>query len=69
LLLDYVLLSKHLNILHAKYTVMYGDNSEVNKSYGIGAFPQVVLIGKDGKVIYSGGLDVERLESLIKSNM
>ncbi len=52
-----------------KYTVMYGDNADVNKSYGIGAFPLVVLIGKDGKVIYSGGLDVEKLTGLIEENM
>ncbi len=49
-----------------KYVVMYGDKPEVNKSYGIVAFPQVVLVGKDGNVIYSGGIDINKLEELIE---
>ena len=49
-----------------KFGVMYGDKPEVNKSYGVGAFPQVVLVAKDGKVVYSGGIDIGKLEELIE---
>ncbi len=53
----------------AKYTIMYGDNAELNKDYGVGAFPQVVLINKAGTIIYSGGLDAEKLNLLIQENI
>lgn len=52
-----------------KYTIMYGDNPEVNKNYGIAAFPQVVLLDKEGKIIYSGGLDVKKITPLIEENI
>ncbi len=51
------------------YTIMYGDNPEVNQNYGISAFPQVVLLDKAGKVIYSGGIDMKKLIHLIDNNL
>ncbi|WP_346985815.1 TlpA disulfide reductase family protein [Chryseobacterium sp. POE27] len=50
------------------YTVLLGD-AAVGKNYGISAFPQVVLIDKQGSVIYSGGLDMSVLDALISKNL
>lgn len=47
------------------YTVLWGSDAEVNKNYGIGSFPQVVLIDKSGVVIYAGEFDVQKLSPLI----
>ena len=51
------------------YSVLYGDDTTINKKYGIGSFPQVVLIAKDGRVLYSGVLDLERLKQLINQSL
>jgi len=51
------------------YSVLYGDDITINKKYGIGSFPQVVLISKDGRVLYSGVLDLERLKQLIGQSL
>jgi thiol-disulfide isomerase/thioredoxin len=44
-------------------------NSKINESYGIKGFPTVVLIDKKGIVLYSGNLDIEKLQTLIKNNL
>ncbi len=51
------------------YSVVYGDDPSVNKKYGVAGFPQVVLIGKDGTVLYSGSLNIETLKQLINKNL
>lgn len=45
------------------------SGAETAKSYGVDGFPMFVLIDKTGKVIYSGGLDEQKLDELIKSNI
>lgn len=51
------------------YSVLSGNNADVNKNYGISSFPQVVLLNKAGVVLYSGHLDTEKISDLIdKSN-
>lgn len=57
--------NKHL----IKYPVLYGEQSKINKDYGISAFPQVVLIDKSGKVIYAGNFDLKKLKSLIDKHI
>jgi len=52
-----------------KYSVLWGNNVEVNKNYGIGSFPQVVLINKAGVVIYSGHLDTQKISELIDKSI
>jgi len=51
------------------YSVVYGDNPFINKKYGVASFPQVVLIAKNGKVLYSGNLEIETLKQLINKNL
>ena len=41
------------------------DNGKVTNDYGVGAFPTVVLLNKNGVVLYSGDFDQERIEKLI----
>jgi thiol-disulfide isomerase/thioredoxin len=60
-----VFLAKH----PINYTVIYGDNPLINKSYGIAGFPQVVLIAKNGTVLYSGNFDIKTLRQLINKNL
>ncbi len=60
-----VFLDKH----PANYSVVYGDDPSINKKYGIAGFPQVVLISKNGTVLYSGHLNIETLKQLINKNL
>ena len=48
-----------------RYTVLYGDTNSINESYGIAAFPQVVLINKTGTVMYAGDFNMEKLKLII----
>ena len=45
------------------------QGEEVAKKYGVVGYPTVVLIGKDGKVLYSGGFDQTKIENLINQNL
>lgn len=51
------------------YDVLRSNSADVIKKYGITAFPQVVLIDQAGVVIYSGDLDVLKIDSLIDKNI
>ncbi|WP_316821927.1 TlpA disulfide reductase family protein [Pedobacter gandavensis] len=51
------------------YSVVYGDDPSINKKYGVAGFPTVVLIAKNGRVLYSGSLDIETLKQLINKNL
>jgi thiol-disulfide isomerase/thioredoxin len=52
-----------------KYDVLTG-NSEIEKSYGISGFPAIVLIDKNGTVVYSGyGFDEKKLKELIDQSI
>lgn len=47
----------------SEYPILY-QGEEVFRQYGVWFYPTVVLIGKDGKVIYSGKFDQEKIEDL-----
>lgn len=51
------------------YTVLFGNKSDINKDYGIYGFPLIVLIDKNGKVIYSGGLEIDKITEIIDKNI
>lgn len=42
------------------------NGKELAERYGIDAFPTMVLIDKEGKVLYSGGFDQSRIEKLVE---
>lgn len=48
------------------YETLYGGTAVAEK-YGIGGFPTVVLIGKDGKILYNDGFNPGTIDSLIKN--
>lgn len=50
------------------FKTVFGD-SKINEAYGIDAFPTVVLIDKKGIVLYSGNLDIKKLQTLIENNL
>jgi len=52
----------------AKFQILYGGGKTA-ESYGADGFPTVVLIDKQGKVIYAGSFDAELLERLINKNI
>jgi thiol-disulfide isomerase/thioredoxin len=47
------------------YKILYGGESTVAE-YGVFGFPTIVLIDRNGKVIYSGTFDKSRIEGLIE---
>ncbi|MFW0715570.1 TlpA family protein disulfide reductase [Pedobacter sp. N23S346] len=51
------------------YDILRSNGADVIKNYGITAFPQMVLIDKAGMVIYSGDLDVPKIDALIDKNV
>jgi len=52
-----------------RYDVLTGNN-EIEKKYGISGFPAMVLIDKNGTVVYSGyGFSEKKLEDLIDQNI
>ena len=52
----------------AKFPILY-KGEEVAQKYGVVNYPTVVLLGKDGRVIYSGGYDKAKIEELINKNL
>jgi thiol-disulfide isomerase/thioredoxin len=53
---------------NSKFPILYQGEATAKK-YGVVGFPTVVLIGKDGKVIYSGNFDQTKLEDLINQSL
>ncbi|MBK1439623.1 TlpA family protein disulfide reductase [Parapedobacter sp. ISTM3] len=47
------------------FDVLWGTDANINREYGIDAFPQVVLLDEAGVVSYSGSLDVQRIMAII----
>lgn len=45
------------------------NGDEMARLYGVTGYPTVVLIGKDGTVLYSGGFDREKLDELIAKHL
>ena len=51
------------------YPILWGNDTDINKKYGIAAFPTVVLIDKAGVIIYSGNLDTKKLAGIIDKSI
>jgi peroxiredoxin len=47
------------------YRTMADKNGSIATAYGVDGFPTVVLVGRDGKVLYVGEVDRAKLETLI----
>lgn len=41
------------------------DGKDIAEKYGIDSYPTIILIGKKGEVLYSGGFDKAKIEELI----
>ncbi len=54
--------------LNPEYPIIYQGEAIANQ-YGVWFYPTIVLIGKDGKVIYSGEFDTTKIEELISLNL
>jgi thiol-disulfide isomerase/thioredoxin len=50
------------------YPILYHGETVAN-TYGISYYPAVVLINKEGSILYAGHFDPERLEELIRRNL
>jgi thiol-disulfide isomerase/thioredoxin len=51
------------------YTILT-EGEATGDAYGVGGYPAIVLIGKDGKIAYSAmGLFEKELESAIKASL
>jgi thiol-disulfide isomerase/thioredoxin len=57
-----------LNKHTIKYDLLTGGK-DVDRDYGVTCFPMVVLINKEGIVIYASELDEKKLEALIGQNI
>ena len=51
------------------YPVLWGKDSDVNTKYGISGFPTVVIVNREGLVIYAGDLDEKKIIALINQNL
>lgn len=52
-----------------KYLMLY-NGQKLAKQLGVGAYPAIIILGKDGKVIYSElGFDKEKVDQIIKENL
>ena len=51
-----------------KFQILY-QGEEAAQKYGVFGFPTVVLIGKNGDVIYSGSFDSQKLDDLIGKSL
>ena len=45
------------------------NGKDLAEKYGVNLFPTVVLIDKEGKVLYSGGFDQSKIEKLIEKTL
>jgi thiol-disulfide isomerase/thioredoxin/outer membrane lipoprotein-sorting protein len=50
------------------YKILSGSKA-VAKDYGVNAYPIVVLIDKKGVIRYAGGLEVEKIDQLVRSSL
>jgi thiol-disulfide isomerase/thioredoxin/outer membrane lipoprotein-sorting protein len=50
------------------YKMLYAGE-KMAKNLGVSFYPSVILLDKNGKVLYSGGMDHAKVEELIKENM
>lgn len=52
----------------AEFPILH-QGEVIAKQYGVWFYPTVILIGKDGKIIYSGEFDNVKIEELIGQNL
>ena len=46
------------------------NGKDVAEKYGVSGFPTIILINKEGKVLYSGiGVDKVKIETLIETSL
>ncbi len=50
---------------HPQFRTAMDKDGSVTTSFGVSAFPTVVLLDKTGSVVYAGGFDHARIESLL----
>ena len=50
-----------------KFKTVYDYNGKVTTGYGVDAFPTIVLIDKNGVVLYAGNFDQEQLDNSLKA--
>jgi thiol-disulfide isomerase/thioredoxin/outer membrane lipoprotein-sorting protein len=62
------LLENFVKTQKPEYPILH-QGETIAKQYGVTFYPTVVLIGKDGKVLYSGVFDKEKIEELINKNL
>lgn len=62
------LIQHFINTKKSEFPILY-NGEEAAKKFGVIGFPTVFLIGKDGKVIYSGNYDSQKLDDLISTNL
>lgn len=48
------------------FKTLFDEGGNVTKSYGVDAFPLVVLLDDKRKVIYSGNFDIDEIEKFLK---
>jgi thiol-disulfide isomerase/thioredoxin len=50
------------------YTILYGGD-DFRKKLGVTGFPTVILVDKNGRVVYSGIFDKDEISKVLKSNI
>lgn len=50
------------------FNTVYDSNGKITTAYGIDGFPTIVIIDKEGKVIYAGGFDKELIDGILKTS-
>lgn len=54
--------------LKPEFPILYNGEA-IAKQYGVYFYPTVILIGKDGKIIYSGSFEQTKIDELIQQNL
>ena len=49
------------------FKTLYDENGRITQDFGVDEFPQVILLDKKRSVIYSGNLNIEEIEKLLKT--
>ena len=47
------------------FKTLYDENGKITRNFGVDAFPQVVLLDTNRKVVYSGSFNVEEIEKIL----
>lgn len=61
---------QNINLFYEKtkplFKTLFDEGGKVTKDFGVDAFPQIVLLDDNRKVIYSGNFDLDEIEKLLK---